>query len=81
MKGSVLLLVISAFTGCLSSSEPEPTLVSVSLGSKVSLKCEHDDVEWSLDNNGTTQIIEGEKDGHDQKTLTEYIQKTMRVMR
>jgi len=65
MKGSVLLLVISAFTGCLSSSEPEPTLVSVSLGSKVSLKCEHDDVEWSLDNNGTTQIIEEDDESYE----------------
>jgi len=66
MKGSLLLLAISAFTGCLSSSETEPTPVSVSLGSKVSLKCDHEDIEWTLtNNNGTTETIQEEEESYE----------------
>ena len=55
----LLLVLVSSLTGCLSSSDIEPTLVSVSLGSKVSLSCDQDDAQWTLTNNGTTLTIEG----------------------
>ena len=55
----LLLVLVSSLTGCLSSSDIEPTLVSVSLGSKVSLSCDQDRAQWTLTNNGTTLTIEG----------------------
>ena len=55
----LLLVLVSSLTGCLSSSDIEPTLVSVSLGSKVSLSCDQDGARWTLTNNGTTLTIEG----------------------
>jgi len=61
----LLLVLVSSLTGCLSSSDIEPTLVSVSLGSKVSLSCDQDRAQWTLTNNGTTLTIEDDEDNYE----------------
>ena len=59
MRRSILLLVCSLFSGCLSSTETKPIVYSVSLGRPVTLKCGQEEVKWTLTNNDTTTDVEG----------------------
>lgn len=58
-------MFFSAFSGCLSSTDTEPTLVSVSLGSSVSLNCDQADVQWTRTHNGTTHIVEDDDENYE----------------
>ena len=59
MRRSILLLIFSLFSGCLSSTETKPIVYSVSLGRPATLKCEQEDGKWSLTQNDTTTEVEG----------------------
>ena len=59
MRRSILLLVSSLISGCLSSTETKPIVYSVSLGRPVKLKCDEQGGKWTLTNNDTTTDVEG----------------------
>lgn len=59
MRRSILLLVFSLFSGCLSSTETKPIVYSVSLGRPATLKCDQEDGKWTLTQNDTTTDVEG----------------------
>ena len=59
MRRSILLLVSSLFSGCLSSTETKPIVYSVSLGRPATLKCDQEEAKWTLTQNETTTDVEG----------------------